>query len=257
MNKLSTKDNKGYCICVAVFSIISVLVFILSIILDLSLLQTRGALLSVICTFLADLSSTAAFTILSILMILRSSKRCTYNTNREMLHKFIILYSVSNFMVFALSLLSLFRLFKSICFCGILSADAFGYSYELMAAIFLERSIFCIIMMIYYLKNKLSCVSFKLITITMFISVLSVITYENLCRSAGFVTIIEYILLDLPIFLYFLFYNRINTPCDSKIKRNSIEEQLIDLKEKLDSGLITLEEYNTVKQNILSKINNE
>lgn len=233
MNRLSTKDNKGYCICVAVFSIMCALMYIFYTFFDFNIFSTNIIYtLYGLYLFLEDAFASAAFLTLSILMIIQAIKCYTYKTYKKLFLTFVVLYSIFTFLSFVSLVCSL----------------ALG---NMIISFNVLRAVFCTTMIICLCRNQLNSVILKITSgiFTLLSFSLKAATISNI--FFGLLGILE----PLPIFLYFLFYNRINTPCDIKIKRNSIEAQLIDLKEKLDSGLITLDEYNTVKQNIPSKIN--
>lgn len=227
MNKLSEKNNRGVFLFIVVFSIIC------------SFLNITSWTLFGVRSLLCGVLGIAAFIILSILMILQASNHCSHSTGRKLLRCFIIFYSIFNFLLFILVFLH--------------------YSPTLFLII---RIVFCIILIICFHTNKLDSTFFKVTNTVFFILALFILIFSYptcypLCYLSSY-PIIENLLVGIwefiPIFLYLNFYDRINDAMsNSKIKNKSPEAQLKELKEKFDSGVITLDEYNIAKQNILHK----
>lgn len=165
----------------------------------------------------------AAFIILLTLMFLQVSKHCTHSTGRMLLNIFIVFYSIFNFLLFA---------------------SFFPTLFPTLNLLFIIRIVFCIILIICFYTNKLGSKFFKVTnTIFFILALFFLISIGSLLFG-----IWEFI----PIFLYFQFYNRIdNALRTNKTKDKSPESQLKELKEKFDSGVITLDEYKIAKQNIL------
>ncbi len=308
MNKLSTKENKGYCICIVMMAVTNVFIFIYN--LSSFFPQIKWDAYNVIDSIyiivgvLTDIIAIISFVTLALLVILQAFNLFSAKIIRTVFKTYIIFYFTfalfsiivkqgprrPNYIVFHLIEIILLIVFiiifakagekigksKAILLIVVLSFLLFSIIMSIIMSILTvsdEYSIYiicCLIccfsqivvsiaMVASFCRNSMSNNILKVIRgLFLFLYFIDGISFFVMYKTIAVPLFIDYFSMELqslPIFLYFLFYSRINTK-GAKRKKHGIEWQLADLKEKLNSGLITLEEYNTVKQNILSKINN-
>ncbi|MGN1112805.1 MAG: SHOCT domain-containing protein [Acutalibacteraceae bacterium] len=299
MNKLSTKDNKNYCIYVAMLAVINVFIFIYKLSTAFPHLKwdAHNVMWSIynILGVLSYIIAMISFVTLALLVVLQAFNLCSDKIVRIVFKSYIIFYSsyalflfiveqgrtseyYTVFHSFEIILLTIFIILfaktgekteksKAVLLIVVLSFLLLSIimsmltisdSNNMFLICCIGRIIVSIAMVTSFCKNKMDNNILKIIgglfLLLSFIDGISVLVMYKTFTVSLFIYFLSMVLQALPIFLYFLFYSRINTQGEKR-KKHGIEGQLADLKEKLDSGLITLDEYNTVKQNILSKIN--
>lgn len=311
MNKLSTKDNKNYCVCVAMLAIINVFICIYRLAtyylpnLKWNAHNIAESIYNII-SLLSNIIAMTFFIALALLVALQAFNLCGRKLIITITKTYIILYTafavlsyivqegyytdywftflngldfimlITFIIIFAKSgerirklkivfliLVLFFLILHIMALTTYFSRNTDSYISSYISNIDLlynfGQIILSIIMVMFFWRNQMDSIIVKIVSglflLLSFIDGISLMTAYGIITAPIFISFLFTVLQALPLFLYFLFYRQINTPCDSREKIKGIEAQLTDLKEKFDSGVITLDEYNIAKQNILRKIN--